>query len=271
MSRHTLFTCKSELEAYSQERCTITQQDYDIANVRIVSVVPGSSIVLHLQKPLTIKPNNMTTTFFVTKKRNPSRAMLVLAALITSLLFSCSKDKDDNSPAYYISESEMLIMPAAVELPSNPPNGNARVATYYATGVQKYKAQAVPGSSPVIYQWVFVAPKADLYDGTNRKVGTHGAGPSWQVAGTIAGQPSDSIFGQQFTPAKTATGGEGNVDWLQLMPKAGTTPTGIFSDVIYIQRIATKGGKAPANAPASADVTIDVPYTAVYRFSRKNQ
>ena len=61
-----------------------------------------------------------------------------------------------------------------------------------------------------------------------------------------------------------------SIPWLQLMPKAGKVPTGAFSNVNYIQRIATTGGKAPATAPASATETVDVPYTAVYRFAKKN-
>lgn len=213
----------------------------------------------------------MTTTLFNKKKKLFATAMLLTAVLIISFLFSCNKEKDDNSPAYHIAESEKLIMPSAIELPSNLPNGNTRVATYYAEGVQKYKAQPVPGSSPVIYQWVFVAPKADLYDAMNKKVGTHGAGPYWQVSSTVTGLPNDSIFGQQFAPPKAAAGGEGNIDWLLLMPKEGKTPTGIFANVSYIQRIATKGGKAPALAPVSANDTIDVKYTTVYRFTKKNQ
>ena len=54
------------------------------------------------------------------------------------------------------------------------------------------------------------------------------------------------------------------------MPKAGTTPTGIFADVDYIQRIATKGGKAPLTPPTSLTETVDVKYKTVYRFTRIN-
>ena len=54
------------------------------------------------------------------------------------------------------------------------------------------------------------------------------------------------------------------------MPKVGTTPTGIFADVDYIQRIATKGGKAPLTLPANIDETVDVKYKAVYRFTKIN-
>jgi hypothetical protein len=52
--------------------------------------------------------------------------------------------------------------------------------------------------------------------------------------------------------------------------KTGTASTGIFTDVLYIQRIATKGGKAPVTPPAFIDQTIDVKYKAVYRFTKKN-
>jgi hypothetical protein len=55
------------------------------------------------------------------------------------------------------------------------------------------------------------------------------------------------------------------------MPKIGKTPTGIFSDVDYVQRIATKGGKAPLTPPADLFQTVDVKYKAVYRFTKINQ
>jgi hypothetical protein len=54
------------------------------------------------------------------------------------------------------------------------------------------------------------------------------------------------------------------------MPKAGTIPTGIFADVDYIQRIATKGGKAPTAPPTTATETVEIKYQAVYRFTKKD-
>jgi hypothetical protein len=131
--------------------------------------------------------------------------------------------------------------------------------------VQKYKARIKTGSDPESYEWVFVAPQADLYDINNEKVGTHGAGPFWQISSL------DLIFGQQFTPAKTSPSEDPeSIDWLLLMPKIGTTPTGIFADVDYIQRIATKGGKAPLTPPVNLAETIDVKYKALYRFTKIN-
>jgi hypothetical protein len=218
-------------------------------------------------------------------KPNDFKKHLMIVFLFATAVISCKKDvvfknsndelqtasaassleANGNSPAAHISASENMAIPASVSIPENLPDGNSRVATYYAVGVQKYKARIKAGSDPEIYEWVFVAPKADLYDISNANVGTHGAGPFWQIS------PLDSIFGQQFTPARTAPSQDPeSIDWLLLMPKIGTTPTGIFADVDYIQRIATKGGKAPLTPPYDISETIDVKYKAVYRFTKIN-
>ncbi len=207
----------------------------------------------------------MTTSFNIRRQSVSVVVMLLLLSAI-AILYSCKKEAVIKSPAHHINESEKLVIPASVDLPANTPNGNTRIATYYAEGVQKYKSQVKAGSNPVTYEWVFIAPQADLYDAGNKKVGTHGAGPFWQLSA------ADTIFAQQFNPPKTAPGTEpATIDWLLLMPKAGKTPSGVFANVAYIQRIATQGGKAPATAPVSADQTVDIKYTAVYRFTKKNQ
>jgi hypothetical protein len=212
---------------------------------------------------------------------------LLIAGFLASAFVACTRDKitnnkieetnlyastgnssleaNGNSPAAHIAASESLEIPSAVAIPQNLPNGNTRVATYYAVGVQKYRARVKAGSDPVVYEWVFVAPQADLYDASNSKVGTHGAGPFWEIS------PADSIFAQHFSPARTAPSPDPeSTDWLLLMPKSGTLPTGIFVDVDYIQRIATKGGKAPLTPPASLSETTDVKYKTVYRFTKIN-
>ena len=218
-------------------------------------------------------------------KPNQLKKLLMIIFLFATAFIACKKDvvlknsndelqtvsagssleANGNSPAAHIIASENLTIPGIVSVPENLPNGNTRVATYYAVGVQKYKARIKAGSDPVSYEWVFVAPQADLYDITNAKVGTHGAGPFWATS------PLDSIFGQQFSPARTAPSPDPeSIDWLLLMPKVGTIPTGIFADVDYIQRIATKGGKAPLTPPTSLSETVDVKYKTVYRFTKIN-
>jgi len=197
--------------------------------------------------------------------KRDANSLLNSAAGENNNSFATVTDESINSPAAHIAASEKLEIPAAIDLPDNLPNGNTRVATFYAVGVQKYKAQLIAGSNPAAYQWVFVAPQADLYDATNAKVGTHSAGPTWQLS------VFDSIYGQQYSPPKTAPSPDADsIDWLLLKPKTGTTPTGIFADVAYIQRIATKGGKAPTTPPAKANQTVDVKYKAVYRFTKIN-
>ncbi|HEY6503847.1 MAG TPA: DUF3455 domain-containing protein [Chitinophagaceae bacterium] len=209
------------------------------------------------------QPGKSSTKF---SRWNSHKQMILIPALSLIIIAACNKEKTtDTPPAYHITESEKLIVPAAIDLPANMPAGNTRVATFYAEGVQKYKAQVNAGSNPVTYRWVLVAPLASLYNAANVKVGTHTAGPTWQLSAM------DSIFGQQFNPPKSAPSPDpASIDWLLLMPKTGKTPTGFFAGVSYIQRIATKGGKAPVALPVSAADTIDVHYTAVYRFTKQN-
>jgi hypothetical protein len=190
-----------------------------------------------------------------------------VGTLLATIMVACTNhvEPDRSLPSSHIAESEQVVIPAEIDLPANSPNGNSRVATYFARGVQKYKARGKEGTNPVLYDWVFVAPEADLYDATNTKVGTHFAGPSWQIAGTNA-----LLVGQAYAPPRTVNKDPNSIDWLLLMPKSGTVPTGIFQKVNYIQRIVTTGGRAPATPPATATETIDVPYTAMYRFSKMN-
>ena len=73
------------------------------------------------------------------------------AAIVVAVFASCKKENaaepDTNSAGYKIAESEKLIIPVEIELPANQPGGNTRVVTYYAEGVQKYKAQLKAGSA----------------------------------------------------------------------------------------------------------------------------
>ncbi|SEJ59539.1 Protein of unknown function [Dyadobacter sp. SG02] len=195
------------------------------------------------------------------------RSIRILAIVMLLGFFNACTDHDNPTPvltpADHIQLSENLTMPDAFALPSDP-KGYERVATYFAVGVQKYKAQVKAGSNPGQYEWVFVAPEADLYDASNARIGTHFVGPTWKLTGT-----GHTIMGQAFSPAKTFSKDPNNIDWLLLRNKAGQEPTGIFQGVGYIFRIATTGGRAPVTPPADLAATADVPYTAVYRFVKR--
>jgi hypothetical protein len=199
----------------------------------------------------------------IKKMKGHTIARILLSSMLaTGFFYSCEKEKDTSSPAYKIAQSEKLVIPSGIQFPDSLPNQTQRIATYYAEGVQKYKAQLKSGTTQ--YEWVFVAPDAKLYDKTNKIVGTHGAGPFWELS------PADSVFAQAFTPAKTAPSPDpASIDWLLLKARTDKTKTGIFANVHYIQRIATTGGKAPLVAPVDGNATTEVGYTAIYRFTRR--
>jgi hypothetical protein len=124
-----------------------------------------------------------------------------------------------------------------------------------AQGVQVYACEK--GSDG--YRWVFKAPDAWLFDKTGRQVGTHFAGPSWQLAdgSKITGE----VVAQAPAPEPHA------IAWLLLRAKSHEG-TGVLSAADLVRRIDTHGGAAPATtcdstqAPAEARMR----YTARYLF-----
>jgi hypothetical protein len=136
-----------------------------------------------------------------------------------------------------------------------PPAGAVHTTTLAARGVQIYECRNGTGG----YAWAFVAPDAQLYDNLLRRVGDHGAGPSWQVA------DGSRIVGtvQKRTEAPRA----GDIPWLLLATKS-TGTSGHLSKVTSVQRINTEGGVAPAQGcdAAHAGAVARVAYRADYRF-----
>src|SRR5262249_9768203 len=83
------------------------------------------------------------------------------------------------------------------------------------------------------YEWAFVAPEADLFDTSGKKIGRHYAGPHWEssdgskIAGTV----------KASTDAPQADA----IPWLLLVTKS-VGPQGSFSKITSIQRVNTVGG-----------------------------
>ena len=120
----------------------------------------------------------------------------------------------------------------------------------------------VPAKGDQIYEcreakWVFVAPEADLFDGAGKKIGKHYAGPHWEAA------DGSRIVGAVKERADAPAAG--TIPWLLLSAKS-VGPEGAFSKVTSIQRVATKGGVAPAGDCSQAGAKARVPYTADYYF-----
>jgi hypothetical protein len=145
-------------------------------------------------------------------------------------------------------------VPGAIQAP----DGNKLFLVGHAVGVQIYACVTTPSD----YRWVFVAPRANLYDDNGKLFATHFAGPTWQAkdGSHVIGRVED-----RATVDPTA------IPWLLL--SAVSTAPGSDGDRLvrttYIQRISTTGGLAPAAADCNADTagtSEEVPYTADYYF-----
>ncbi len=143
------------------------------------------------------------------------------------------------------------------------PQGSKLIMHTYAKGVQIYLCKQ-DSKDTSRYIWTFIAPHANLYDDSryHHLVGKHyfdaGKNPMWEAAdgSTVVGLKVQ----QANSPDSLA------IPWL-LLKMAATTGNGILTPVAFIQRIYTKGGKAPATADRQhAGQTVEVPYTAEYLF-----
>ena len=125
-----------------------------------------------------------------------------------------------------------------------------------AKGVQIYQCRAKKDQAGS-YEWAFVAPEADLFDTSGRKIGRHYAGPHWEstdgskVAGTV----------KESTDAPQADA----IPWLLLDTKS-VGSQGSFSKVTSIQRVNTVAGVAPKTGCSQSTVgtTARIPYAADY-------
>jgi len=146
----------------------------------------------------------------------------------------------------------------------NVPAGAMVKFHLHATGDQVYTCTASAaggaGGSGTTYSYILKQPDARLYDARNTQVGTHGAGPNWTstVDGSVV---TGAKAWQEDAPALDA------IPWL-LLRATSNAGTGVFSDVTYVQRVNTTGGKAPAAGCDSAAAGKDtrVAYTADYYF-----
>ncbi len=137
------------------------------------------------------------------------------------------------------------------------PSANESLAMIVsAKGVQIYECR-VKKDQAGAYEWAFVAPEADLFDTSGRKIGRHYAGPHWEstdgskVAGTV----------KESTDAPQADA----IPWLLLDTKS-VGSQGSFSKITSIQRVNTVGGVAPKTGCSQSTVgtTARIPYAADY-------
>ncbi|HWO12627.1 MAG TPA: DUF3455 domain-containing protein, partial [Polyangiaceae bacterium] len=137
------------------------------------------------------------------------------------------------------------------------PAGNKLAFYYDAVGVQIYGCDTTATG----YGWVLRGPDANLYGHKGKLAGTHYVGPTWQST------DGSTVVGTKLAdaPSPDATA----IAWL-LLGATSHTGQGRMSDVTYIQRLETAGGKAPSSGCDASHIgeKVLVPYTSSYFFYR---
>jgi hypothetical protein len=135
-----------------------------------------------------------------------------------------------------LSVAETPQIPAELTAPA----GEKLVLKAHATGSQIYTCKA--GTDGAL-QWVLKGPDADLHDQKGAVIGHHSVGPSWKY------KDGSEITGK--ASAHVDSPDAGSIPWL-LLAVTGHTGEGMLVKVTSVQRINTKGGKAPAAAECDA-------------------
>lgn len=171
---------------------------------------------------------------------------LITPLSLAILLTSCEPGLQGKLSAPLVSDN--LKVPPADRL--------AFAAT--AKGVQIYQCRLSKDNTNH-YEWGLKAPEANLFDGRGKKIGHHYAGPTWEsndgskvIAEVRASEPSNDANA---------------IPWLLLSAKTHEGG-GIFDRVNSIQRLETRGGKAPSEDcdQSAKGKQLQVPYAAVYYF-----
>jgi hypothetical protein len=150
------------------------------------------------------------------------------------------------------------VVPAAIEVPA----GAKLARKFHATGAQVYTC-AAPTPGAATFAWTLKRPDATLFDAAGAKAGTHGAGPTWTA------NDGSAVVGQKAAQADAPVANA--IPWL-LVRATSSTGKGVFSAVTYVQRLETKGGKAPATGCDAKAVGTEtrVDYSAEYLFFEKD-
>ena len=136
-----------------------------------------------------------------------------------------------------------------------PPAGEQLLLQVHAKGDQVYICQ----EGVTQFAWALKAPDAQLFDKDGKVFGKHFAGPSWEA--------NDGSRVKGKAVANVASPDADSIPWL-LVNIVGHEGSGVLSRATSIQRINTKGGKAPASGcdAGHAGQELRVAYSADYLF-----
>ncbi len=146
---------------------------------------------------------------------------------------------------------------AAQQVPPQlqPPAGEQLLLQVHAKGDQIYSCKA-DGAQ---FAWTLKAPDATLFDKDGKPFGKHFAGPSWEAT------DGSRVTGKAVANAPSPD--PDSIPWL-LVNIVTHDGNGVLSRATSIQRLNTKGGKAPSSGcdAAHSGQELRVPYTADYLF-----
>jgi hypothetical protein len=173
---------------------------------------------------------------------------LTLAAAAAAALAGCATGSMTMKPY------DQMSLPAAVQVPA----GHKVAMETVGAGDITYECRAKANAAGE-YEWVFVGPDAKLMDRGGKTVGKYYGPPAtWE-----------SMDGSKLTGAQLAVSpaAAGSIP-LQLVKANPAMGSGSMSGVTYIQRVATRGGLAPAMACAATNMGAKqvVKYQADYIF-----
>jgi hypothetical protein len=134
-----------------------------------------------------------------------------------------------------LATGSLLSFPAsAQQLPAElqPPPNEHPVLHVHGNGDQIYICRPEGAQ----YAWVLKAPEAQLTDESGKPFGKHFAGPSWEAndGSRITGKAAASV------PSPDSE----SIPWL-LVSIVNRSGEGVLARVTSVQRVDTKGGKAP--------------------------
>jgi Protein of unknown function (DUF3455) len=146
---------------------------------------------------------------------------------------------------------------AAQQIPQQlqPPTNEQLLLKVHAKGDQIYTCK----SDAAQFTWTLKAPDAQLFDKDGKPFGKHFAGPSWEA------NDGSRVTGKAIANAPSPDAD--SIPWL-LVNVISHDGSGVLSSVTTIQRLNTKGGKAPATGCDASHVgrELRVPYSADYLF-----
>ncbi len=136
-----------------------------------------------------------------------------------------------------------------------PPANEQVLLQVHAKGDQVYTCT----SNGAQFAWALKAPDAQLAGKDGKPFGKHFAGPTWEA------NDGSRVTGE--AAANAASPDPDSIPWL-LLTAVSHGGDGVLARVTSVQRINTKGGKAPASGcdAAHAGAEHRTPYSADYVF-----